>query len=43
VAQALTEGALLAAYSFKDHSAPPANFDVVPVGVPLPTVRFTTR
>ncbi len=38
VAQALTEGALLSAYSFKDHG-PSINFDVVPVGVPLPTVE----
>jgi leucyl aminopeptidase len=38
VAQALTEGALLSAYNFKDQSAA-INFDVVPVGVPLPTVE----
>jgi leucyl aminopeptidase len=37
VAQALTEGALLSAYSFKDQISS-TNFDVVPVGVPLPTV-----
>jgi leucyl aminopeptidase len=37
VAQALTEGALLASYSFKD-KGPVVNFDVVPIGVPLPTV-----
>jgi leucyl aminopeptidase len=38
VAQALGEGALLAAYSFKNQSAD-ASFDVVPIGVPLPTVE----
>src|SRR5271154_57562 len=38
VAQALTEGALLSAYNFKDRSDP-VSFDVVPVGVPLPTVE----
>jgi leucyl aminopeptidase len=37
VAQALTEGALMSAYSFKDQISA-TNFDVVPVGVPLPTV-----
>ncbi|HEV3186900.1 MAG TPA: leucyl aminopeptidase family protein [Acidimicrobiales bacterium] len=37
VAQALVEGALLASYSFKNQSAD-ASFDVVPIGVPLPTV-----
>jgi leucyl aminopeptidase len=37
VAQALTEGALLSAYNFKDQVGT-TNFDVVPVGVPLPTV-----
>jgi leucyl aminopeptidase len=37
VAQALTEGALLSTYSFKDQSAA-ATFDVAPVGMPLPTV-----
>lgn len=38
VAQALTEGALLSAYNFKGQSDA-VNFDVVPVGVPLPTVE----
>ncbi len=38
VAQALTEGALLSAYGFKDRGDV-INFDVVPVGVPLPTVQ----
>jgi leucyl aminopeptidase len=37
VSQALSEGALLAAYSFKNQ-APDTTFDVVPIGVPLPTV-----
>jgi leucyl aminopeptidase len=37
VAQALSEGALLASYSFKNQSAD-TTFDVVPIGVPLPTV-----
>jgi leucyl aminopeptidase len=38
VAQALTEGALLSAYNFKDRGDA-INFDVVPVDVPLPTVE----
>ena len=38
MAQALTEGALLSAYGFKDRGDV-SNFDVVPVGVPLPTVQ----
>jgi leucyl aminopeptidase len=35
--QALTEGALLAAYNFKEQNGA-ISFDVAPVGVPLPTV-----
>jgi leucyl aminopeptidase len=38
VAQALTEGAVLSGYNFKDRGDS-INFDVVPVGVPLPTVE----
>ncbi len=38
VAQALTEGALLASYHFKD-TGPDATFDVVPIGTPLPSVE----
>lgn len=37
VAQALTEGAVLASYNYKNH-ATVSTFDVVPVDVPLPTV-----
>jgi leucyl aminopeptidase len=37
VAQALTEGAVLASYNYK-HRATTSTFDVVPVDVPLPTV-----
>ncbi len=38
VAQALTEGALLASYDYKD-TGPDATFDVVPLGSPLPSVE----
>ncbi|MGH3732668.1 MAG: leucyl aminopeptidase family protein [Acidimicrobiales bacterium] len=37
VAQAIVEGALLASYKFKDHEAA-SSVEVVPIGVPLPTV-----
>jgi leucyl aminopeptidase len=37
VAQAIVEGALLASYNFKNHDTS-SSVDVVPVGVPLPTV-----
>ncbi|HVA53655.1 MAG TPA: leucyl aminopeptidase family protein [Acidimicrobiales bacterium] len=37
IAQALSEGALLASYSFKNQGTD-STFDVVPIGVPLPTV-----
>jgi leucyl aminopeptidase len=37
VAQSLVEGALLASYNYKSQS-PSTSLDVVPVGVPLPTV-----
>ncbi|MFY9782138.1 MAG: leucyl aminopeptidase family protein [Acidimicrobiales bacterium] len=37
-AQAVTEGALLAAYNFKEQNSA-TNFDVVPIGAPLPTVE----
>jgi leucyl aminopeptidase len=37
VAQAIAEGAVLASYNFKNHDAP-TSVNVVPVGVPLPTV-----
>jgi leucyl aminopeptidase len=37
VAQSIVEGALLASYSFKNRESP-ASIDVVPVGMPLPTV-----
>lgn len=38
-AQALVEGALLSSYNFKNKS-PEETFDVIPVGVPLPTVAI---
>ncbi len=37
VAQSIVEGALLASYNYK-YRSPSASLDVVPVGVPLPTV-----
>ncbi len=37
-ARALVEGALLASYTFKDRT-PPTTFDVIPLGIPLPSVE----
>jgi leucyl aminopeptidase len=37
VAQSVVEGALLSSYAFKDHDTP-TSVDVVPIGMPLPTV-----